>query len=80
MASVELRTHEDVQRRLVELEKVRLGTEVPFGKMMRAMSFKVKWSLTKRYCYAIQRYFPELDVHHRLLKIALVEVDSVEYL
>jgi hypothetical protein len=80
MASDGFRTHEDVQRRLIELEKIRLGTEVPFGQMFEAICFKVKWSLTKRCCYALQRYFPEFDLHCRLLKVALVELESVEYL
>jgi len=80
MASDCLRTHEDVQGRLVELERVKLGTELPFRQMFEAICFKVKWSLTKRYCYAFQRFFPEFDLHRRLLKVALVELDSVEYL
>ena len=80
MASVEFRTREDVQRRLVELEKVRLGTEVPFSQMLKALSFKVIWSLTKKYCYTIQRFFPEFDLHCRLLKVALVELDNIEFL
>ena len=80
MASDSFRTHEDAQRRLVELEKVKMGTEVPFGQMFEAICFKVKWSFTKRYCYALQRFFPEFDLHRRLLKVALVELESVEYL
>ena len=80
MASDGLRTHEDVHRKLVELEKVRLGMEIPFGQMFEAICFKAKWSLTKRYCYALQKFFPEFDLHRRLLKVALVELDSVEYL
>ena len=58
MASDGFRIHEDVQRRLVELEKVRLGMEIPFGQMFEAICFKAKWSLTKRYCYALQRFLP----------------------
>ena len=65
---------------MVELERVKLGTELPFRQMFEAICFKVKWSLTKIYCYAFQRFFPEFDLHRRLLKVALVELDSVEYL
>jgi len=80
MTSVDLRNHENMQSKLLELEKIKLGTEVPFGQMIEAINFKVKWFLTKKYCYTVQRVFPEFDLHHRLLKVALAEIDDIEHL
>jgi len=80
MTSVDFRNHENMQSKLVELEKIKLGTEVPFGQMLEAINFKVQWFLTKKYCYTFQRLFPELDLHHHLLKVALAELDDMEHL
>jgi hypothetical protein len=80
MTSVDFRNHENMQNKLVELEKIKLGTEVPFGQILEAINFKVQWFLSKKYCYTFQRVFPELDLHHRLLKFALAELDDMEHL
>jgi len=80
MTSVDFRNHENMQNKIVELEKIKLGTEVPFGQMIEAINFKFKWFLTKKYCCTVQRVFPELDLHHRLLKVALAGLDDMEHL
>ena len=80
MTSVEIRNHENMQNKLLELEKIKLGTEVPFSQMLEAINFKIQWFLTKKYCYTVQRVFPELDLHHRLLKVVMAELDDMEHL
>ena len=80
MTSVDFRDHENMQTKIVELEKKKPKTEFPFGQMLEAINFKAQWSLTKKYCRTFQRLFPELDLHLRLLKVALVDLDDMEHL
>jgi hypothetical protein len=78
MTSVDYRNREDIHGHLVELESVKLGTEVSFGQILKAIKFKAHWFLVKYYCFAVQRLFPEFHFHHRLLRIALAELDEIE--
>ena len=78
MASVDIKNRESMHVKLEELESVKLGSEISFGHTLEVTKFKAHWYLAKIYCYAVQRLFPEFDLHHRLLSIALAGLDEIE--
>jgi hypothetical protein len=78
MASVDIKNREDINVKLEELESVKQGTDFSFGQILEVKKNKAHWYLAKSYCYAVQRLFPEFDLHHRLLRIALAGLDEIE--
>lgn len=80
MASVDIKNREDIHVKLEELESEKLGTEVFSSQILKAINFKARWFLAKIYWYTVQSLFPEFDLHHNLLRIALAELDEIESL
>ena len=78
MNSVDYRNREDTHGNLVELEGVKRGTEGSSRQILKTLIFKVHWFLAKIYCYAVQRIFPEFDLHNHLLRATLAELDDIE--
>ena len=78
MNSVDYRNREDTHGNLVELEGVKRGTEGSSRQILKTLIFKVHWFLAKIYCYAVQRIFPEFDLHNHLLRVTLAELDDIE--
>jgi len=78
MASVDFRNREDMHGDVVEIESFKMGTVVSFGQILKAINFKAHWFLARYFFFAVQRLFPELDLHHRLLRFTLTELDEIE--
>ena len=45
---------------------------------LRSFMINFKWSLMKAYCLSFQRFLPELNFHHSLLRVILAELDDIE--
>ena len=80
MASVDFRNREDMHDDVVELESLMMGTEISFGQILKAINFKAHWFLVRYFWFVVQSLFPEFDLHHRLLRFALAELDEIECL
>ena len=78
MASVDFSNREDMHGDVVELESLKMGTEISFGQILKAINLKAHGFLVRYFCFAVQRLFPELDLHHRLLRFTLTELDEIE--
>lgn len=54
--------------------------EVLFGHELQELQSQAKWFLMKLFCKVFQVLFPELNLHHRLLRVVLAELDDIENL
>jgi hypothetical protein len=80
MTHIDLKNREPIHSKFAEIQKIKLGVEVPLIQIFRAIQFKVKWFLTKKFCHVLQEIFPEFNHHHRLLNVVLVELEDMENL
>ena len=52
--------------------------EVMFGNQLQELQYRAKWFFMKLFCNVFQGLFPEFNLHHRLLRVVLAELDNIE--